>query len=89
MNELIAILLKFTNGGTYEMGWVESCKYKKCVFLFSQRGVMEIKLSFGIGQYYALSHTIAGKARMKASDSRPAAPGNPKLLVNITGKEKV
>jgi hypothetical protein len=42
-----------------------------------------------IGQYYALSHTIAGRTRMKASDGRPAAPGNPKLLVKITGKEKV
>jgi hypothetical protein len=45
-----------------------------------------------VGQYYAeyaLSHTIEGRARMKASDGRPAAPGNPKLLVKITGKEKV
>ncbi len=32
-----------------------------------------------IGQYYALSHTIAGRARMKASDGRLAALGNPKL----------
>jgi hypothetical protein len=42
-----------------------------------------------IGQYYALSHTIAGRARMKAADGRPAALGNPKLLVKITRKEKV
>ncbi len=33
----------------------------------------------GVGQYYALSHTIAGRARMKVSDGRPAAPGNTEL----------
>jgi hypothetical protein len=39
----------------------------------------EEDISQVIGQYYALSHTIAGRARMKASDGRPAAPGNTEL----------